>query len=241
MGQKENGTSVGKVILGGIFLLWFIASMIGMYVCSQVDGGAGLMLVILGQFFLVFGIIGIAGNIKKKPFPIIIILFPLAGSALIVWGLSLYMGSEHLLEMLGNAVPYLAVWLFPVIGVILVADTVVRQNYLKRVCTYKIQAKCISVEREWSKGTRNSRGDWVYMPVYSIMHSGREMNVSNGVYTNLNNLKVGEYYYIKINPLNPQEFIDENSRKGNKLSLVLGIIFILLAIPAIILMKTGIV
>ena len=83
MGKNENGTTVAKIIISIVFIVWFMGSIFGMMVCSKLDGGTGLMLALIGQYFLVFGIMGVVGSIKKRPFPAIILLFPLVGIALI--------------------------------------------------------------------------------------------------------------------------------------------------------------
>ena len=52
----------------------------------------------------------------------------------------------------------------------------------------------------------------------------------------MNDYRVGNYYPIMINPLNPEEFLDANNRKGNIVTLVLGIIFVAVIIPIIVYM-----
>ena len=52
----------------------------------------------------------------------------------------------------------------------------------------------------------------------------------------MNDYQVGNYYPIMINPLNPEEFLDANNRKGNIVTLVLGIIFVAVLIPIIVYM-----
>ena len=63
MGKNENGTTVAKLIISIVFIVWFMGSLFGMMVCSKLDGGTGLMLALIGQYFLVFGIMGVVGSI----------------------------------------------------------------------------------------------------------------------------------------------------------------------------------
>ena len=55
-------------------------------------------------------------------------------------------------------------------------------------------------------------------------------------YTNLNHFEIGAYYNIRINPTNPDEYLDENNRKGNNLILILGVVLLVVTLPAIVYM-----
>lgn len=234
--MNENGTNAAKIIISIIFIVWFMGSLFGMMVCSKLDGGTGLMLALIGQYFLVFGIMGVVGGIKKRPFPAIILLFPLVGSALIICGVIMYADMKNAAHMIYEAAPYLLAGIFPVTGVLMIISATSEIRHLKRVCTVEVQAKCISVETRWTQGGEGRRTKRVHMPVYSVYYNGREYTVQNDVYTNMNDYQVGNYYSIMINPLNPEEFLDANNRKGNIVTLVLGIIFVAVLIPIIIYM-----
>lgn len=236
MGKNENGTTVAKIIISIVFIVWFMGSLFGMMVCSKLDGGTGLMLALIGQYFLVFGIMGVVGSIKKRPFPAIILLFPLVGIALIICGVIMYIDMQNAAQMIYEAAPYLLAGIFPVTGVLMIISATSEIRHLKRVCTVEVQAKCISVETRWTQGGKGRRTKRVHMPVYSVYYNGREYTARNDVYTNMNDYQVGNYYPIMINPLNPEEFLDANSRKGNIVTLVLGIIFVAVLIPIIVYM-----
>ena len=53
--QTQNKISLKDKIIGTIFLIWFIASLAGM----MLVGNAYYMLMIFGQYFLVFGLIAL--------------------------------------------------------------------------------------------------------------------------------------------------------------------------------------
>ena len=54
-----------------------------MLFCSKLENHTGILLVLLGQFFLVIGLIAVICNRKAKPYPCILLVFPLAGIIMI--------------------------------------------------------------------------------------------------------------------------------------------------------------
>ena len=148
----------------------------------------------------------------------------------------MYIDMQNAAQMIYEAAPYLLAGIFPVTGVLMIISATSEIRHLKRVCTVEVQAKCISVETRWTQGGKGRRTKRVHMPVYSVYYNGREYTVRNNVYTNMNDYQVGNYYPIMINPLNPEEFLDANNRKGNIVTLVLGIIFVAVLIPIIVYM-----
>lgn len=236
--MQESGKKMGvkEKVLGVILLIWFFGSVVGFFVCSELEDNTGLLLVLFGQYFLVFGIIVVVSNLKKKPFPIITIIFPIVGLSALVCGICMLVGKETALEFIKQYAPYILMWVFPVAGVLVIANSFSQYRYLKRVCTRDIQAKCIDIESEFTKASFEDRRTRVYMPVYSIFYDNREYIIRNYNYTNLVNFEIGMYYYIKINPSNPNEFIDENTKKANMLTLIIGITFIVVTLPVIIFM-----
>lgn len=235
-GSGNKNDAKGKV-LGIIFIIWFFGSMIGFFVCSESDNKIGPLLALFGQYFLVFGIIAVAGNLKKKPFPVIVVIFPIVGLSVLVSGIGMILGGEKVLLFLGQYAPYILIWIFPVVGVLMIVNSFSQYRHLKRVCTRDIQAKCIDIDSRLSRNNaEQGRRRKVYMPVYSIFYNEREYIIRNYNYTNLVKFEIGMYYNIKINPSNPNEFMDENSSKANTLVFVLGIIFIVITAPIIIFM-----
>ena len=155
MGKNENGTTVAKIIISIVFIVWFMGSLFG---------GTGLMLALIGQYFLVFGIMGVVGSIKKRPFPAIILLFPLVGIALIICGVIMYIDMQNAAQMIYEMAPYLLAGIFPVTGVLMIISATSEIRHLKRVCTVEVQAKCISVETRWTQGGKGRRTKRVQMP-----------------------------------------------------------------------------
>lgn len=237
MQDSGNKNDAKSKVLGIIFLIWFFGSMIGFFVCSESDNKIGPLLVLFGQYFLVFGIIAVAGNLKKKPFPVIVVIFPIVGLSVLVSGIGMILGGEKVLLFLGRYAPYIFIWIFPIVGVLMIVNSFSQYRHLKRVCTRDIQAKCIDIDSRLSRNNaEQGRRRKVYMPVYSIFYNEREYIIRNYNYTNLVKFEIGMYYNIKINPSNPNEFMDENSSKANKLVFVLGIIIIVITAPIIIFM-----
>lgn len=236
MGEDEKKNKIKNGIIGAVFLIWFFGSMIAMLVCSKLDNRTGILLALFGQYFLVFGILGVGANRKNKPFPLPILLFPLVGVLLLACGISIWVGGEQALVWLQKNAPYILIWIFPLVGAGMIVSATCNSRHLKRVCTREVQAKCIDVESTWSPDRNGRGGRYVYMPVYSIFYNGEEKILRNYIYTNMNRFEQGEYYYIKINPDNPEEFIDSNNKKAKGMSLILGVVFLVISVPVLVYM-----
>lgn len=234
MGNIQKKCNCKSAIIGLIFLIWFFVSLAGMLIYSKKEGCTGIILAIIGQYFLVFGIIAVVSNRTTKPFPFIVLVFPLVGISLLICGICIQLGGNDVLKMLGKYAPYILIWIFPIAGTVMLVKGTCGIRHLKRVCTREIQAKCIRVEASWTKGTKGHKGHYVYMPVYSIIYNGEERILQNNTYTNGNKFEEGAYYSIKINPDNPDEFMDANSQKANRLLLLLGIALIIITVPSIV-------
>lgn len=122
--------------------------------------------------FLVIGLIAVICNRKAKPYPFIVLVFPLVGIALLVCGIYILTKGEIALSMLDQYAPYILIWIFPLAGIMMIAGTLGKIRYLKQVCTQEVQAKCVDIESASAAGTH--RRKHVTMPVYSISYNGEE-------------------------------------------------------------------
>ena len=235
MSDNHNNNPKG-IIIGMLCLIWGLGSIAAMLFCSKLENHTGILLVLFGQFFLVIGLIAVICNRKAKPYPFILLVFPLAGIALLVCGICILTKGEIALAMLDQYAPYILIWIFPLAGIIMIASAVGKIRYLKRVCTQAVQAKCIDIESASAAGAH--RRKHVTMPVYSISYNGEEKILRKGMYTNLNYFEIGAYYGIYINPENPDEYLDENNRKGYKLIMTLGVVLLAVTVPVIIFVFT---
>ena len=233
MSDNQNNNPKG-IIIGMLCLIWGLGSIAAMLFCSKLENHTGILLVLLGQFFLVIGLIAVICNRKAKPYPFIVLVFPLVGIALLVCGICILTKGEVVLSMLNQYAPYILIWIFPLAGIMMIAGTLGKIRYLKQVCTQEVQAKCVDIESASAAGTH--RRKHVTMPVYSISYNGEEKLLRKGMYTNLNHFEIGAYYNIRINPSNPDEYLDENNRKGNNLILILGVVLLVVTLPVIVYM-----
>ena len=98
--------------------------------------------------------------------------------------------------------------------------------YLKKRCTYEVNAKCVEVSTSHMK-TKQGRRRVIYMPTYSVWLDDKEYRIWNNKYTS-KQYKVGEYYKLKVNPADVNEFVDGNSKSVQGGYLVIGIVFLVI-------------
>ena len=154
MSDNQNNNPKG-IIIGMLCLIWGLGSIAAMLFCSKLENHTGILLVLLGQFFLVIGLIAVICNRKAKPYPFIVLVFPLAGIALLVCGIYILTKGEIALSMLDQYAPYILIWIFPLAGIMMIAGTLWKIRYLKQVCTQEVQAKCVDIESASAAGTQS--------------------------------------------------------------------------------------
>lgn len=224
--MSNNGKSkTSDAIISVVFLIWFVASIIGMVYVAK-TGRTALLLAIFGQYFFVFGIIGLISAISDggfKPKHVPILLFPLVGAGAIAGGFIIQYGSKDLKEKSLAAVPFIFIILFAVIGVGLIIAGLYLCLYLKLVCREYVNAECIEVLE-----TRNSHGGTAWCPVYSYYYNGQYYKVSNDVYTNTVYPSVGQQYELYINANNPMQFYEPHNSRMTGIYMIIFGFFILL-------------
>ena len=225
--NKGNSSKAGTVF-AIIFLLWFIASIGGLIYCSANDMGI-LVLALFGQYFLVFGIIAIVSEIKKKNFNFIILLFPLIGICAISYSIVYYMGITDLAKIMETLLPFGILALFFLIGAGIFIYAIKLNTTTNKRCTYSVDAVCIKRKAQYSR-----KHGKIYCPIYMIEYKGKIYELSDRVYTNIVNVKEGDSRTLMINPDNPHEFIDPvQIRITTIFSMIMGLLF--MVTPAIVL------
>ena len=226
--ENKKKTGIGAILLSVIFLIWFFGSIAAMIYLSQNDKGA-LVVTVFGQVFLVFGLIAVISGIMNKQFQPITLIFPLVGIGCMAGGCIFQFGSETVIKYAEDALPYLFLCIFLIVGVSLVIGTYLHSKRLHEVCNYCITATCVKVKSHYSKGKR------MYCPVYEVYFRGDMIQICNNVYTNMNHITVGESREIYLNPNKPTEFYEPKEEKSMKIVLYfLGILFTIVSIFALI-------
>lgn len=208
----------GQAIVSVVFLVWFIAS-IGLLIYFAKTGKTALTLSVLGQYFLVFGIIGLVGSVsdggfKLKNLPIL--LFPLVGIGAIAGGIIIQYGSEELKKKSIDALPMIFIILFIIIGVCLIIGGLYNALYLKLTCTEYVNAECVEVKKQYNRNHNEA-----YCPVYSFSYNGQNYKVCNEIYTNSYIPAVGQCYEVYINPNNPMKIYEPLRVKGTGMFMII--------------------
>lgn len=218
--ENKTNNSKGGMIIGIIFIIWFIASIGGLIYCNS-NGLEALSVGIFGQYFLIFGIFIIVSEIKKKKFNPIMLLFPLIGIGAIAGALVYQFGNEEQVERLINLLPCSILLIFFLIGVRVLVYAFQISILKRQRCTYPIDAVCIGIKTRFRHKEGRS-----YCPVYMIEYQGKVIELCDEIYSNTNKLKPGDTKRIMINPNNPQDFHEPGQTLVLSIfSLIFGLIF----------------
>lgn len=202
MNEKEK-YSVGQKIFGVVFMIWFVASLVGIIYFTGKENTAFAIL-IFGQYFFVFGIVGIcSGGLTLKTSWIL--LFPAVGLVVMICSGLFIWGSDDITDQLTNLLPVMLISLFIVIGIGMVLGPIVNEKALKKRCTYQIIAKCVRLNKSYMGSGIDDVRKEVYAPVFSYYFRGNEYEIGYDVYKSYGNPEVNDSVEIFINPDNPSE------------------------------------
>jgi len=210
---------VGMILLSIVFLAWFFASMGAMIYCSRHDMGA-IVVILFGQYFLVFGTIAIIANVKSHSFKPIILLFPLIGICAMIGGCIYQFGTEEIIKQLEKILPDLILGAFIACGAVIVVVTYLNASKKKKNCTLCVNAKIVD------KLVHVRDGATVTSPVYEVYYRGEMQRLCDQVFTNMDKCEIGDVREIYINPDRPDEFYDPKiAFAGNAIAYVIGFAF----------------
>lgn len=221
MKSANNKQSLHGKIIGGVFLIWFFASIIALIVFSQINVYYTIM--IMGQYFLVFGLIPLFFKGATK---LISIPFLLVGLSLII--IPFMMMNPSLFKEIDWPKIIVVLFLsgFILTGIALITISIITKKRLEKVCTLTVWAKIVDYNT-----TVSEKGNTLYSPIYLFELGKKKYRVSNEIYTNINVKERGTLVELKVNPDNPNEFLDNN--KVSLFSIILGILFLISSVPVL--------
>ena len=225
-----------KNIWGIVFLIWFVLSLIMLPMSTMFPNPGRAVLIIFGQFLLIFGIIIVKSNLQSRMLAILTI-FPVSGAGIILYQICSIFGGQNVQAFLKDNMTYLILLLFIYIGIALVFAGIYDLTYLKKHCSFAVKAKCVDIKEDYVKG-RNGRSRKVYSPVYEIKDprnkNGKMLKICSEYYSNNMKFQLNEYYVILINPEKPTEFLDKNVNSTNKFMVFIGALFIIMPVLVVI-------
>ena len=211
-----------------IFLTWFIGSIIAILCISlfisNFDNRIGWFLCLFGQYFVVLGVIAIWDMKNDKPFQSIVLMAPLVGIVCCSCGIYILLYGEVAMNKMSELAPYLLYLSVLIAGILFMHTTLSELVYLKKKCTYEVDAKCVDIMTSYTEGRRR-----VYMPIYNILINGQEHIICNEKYSNIK-FEIGKYYKILIDPENINNFFDLNTKYDLTGSLIFELVFIIASI-----------
>ena len=220
--EQPNDSKIGRIV-GIIFLIWFFASMGAMFYFSKVNTYYTMM--IFGQYFLVFGIIPFLGKVKNR---IIGVPFMLVGLACIIIPYLMMKPEINGIVINWDAVIVLLfIIAFILSGLAFILIPIIRTRQLKIRCSIEVVATIVK-----HRTTYSNSGNRLLCPIYEFQFNGKKYKVMNNQYTNIDVKPIGTLVNLKINPDNPEEFLD----KGVSLTVCvfIGLCFLIISIPILI-------
>jgi len=222
-------------VKGGLFFLWFLGSIIALFVVL-IKFGPWLTISVFGQIFFVIGLMVLYSGIRNHNFSPPFLIFVYLGLAAIISGLVLQFGSESLKEAPGEFLAYIGLSIFFFFGVSLITSFYVRTAREKN-CTELVRAYCVDIKKRRRNDEHHYKQHYLYCPVFSFSYKNKLYEVCSNLYTAYINAELGKEYDLYINPDYPHCFKEEGeSGRQAGVEIVLGIFFMCISILAFCLM-----
>ncbi len=224
--KEPENTNQKTNIISILFIIWFIASLIGMCVFAALE--SIYCIAILGQYFLVFGIAALASEEGLKKFNPPGIISAIVGIVIVTITCILIENSNLFVYELNwlNIIVTLFLLIFAIAGIYMIIVNIKKYKNLKENCTVLVYA---TIEKSDSNYNRSKNS--VYNPVYRYKYEG-ETYETNRVSSNKITKEIKTPIVLKINPNKPEEFISESEKFTYILPL--GLCFIVLVVPLLI-------
>lgn len=240
MNNANNNTknSTSSCILSIVFMVWFVASIGGMLYISKQDNKWPL-LALLGQYFLVFGLVFLVNSIKNKKILGPEIIVTLVGAICVYAGIVLPKATPEERESFTRLVPFMFLGLFTFVGLILIINAIPkRKKPATTNCTTPVIASCIDVESYESSDGINMNTP-IYCPIYEFYYNGATYRVKGGSYSNYCNVQIGDQCCLEINPTNPYEYsipdaVSAPDTMSNLIAIGIGVVFIIVSVLGIV-------
>ncbi len=225
MNNHSNYTP-SQIAVSIIFLIWFFGSILAMVFFARNNMGY-LAIGVFGQYFLVFGIIAVVSGIKNKNFNPIFLIVPIVGLGAVIVSVIAQFGSETVLDVLEDSIPYLLLGVFFIAGLIMMIMAFCLYFGNKMRCKDYVVGTCVELLEQY-----NEHGELLVCPVYEANYGMHKLRLCNYIYTNMSDVNVGDVKDLYVNPNNPEEFCGD---KGDvKVSFILGLLgTMFMGIPSI--------
>lgn len=231
----------GNSIVGYIAALLFLGGFFGAIILGSM-GEIPYCIACIGVVVTVLGILIAAGDLSLRK--LYLWVAPILGLMMII--APLYY-TQYILKHAEIDAPSIeriviiaAIFIFGLSGIALVYASVSEKIYIKKCCTQRVIAKCISLDEKLFNSVKGVsatpvRKPRVYAPTWEYEWNGKQYTYIAKDYSNVNVPSVGESYELFINPSKPEEPFEQVSsvRIG---CFVMGILCIMSAILIVILM-----
>ncbi len=228
--MQDNEHSAWYYIKGALFLIWFVASIIALFLTAKT--APWLAISVFGQYFLVFGLIALFSMIKEGKFTPIFLIFLFVGLIAVLFGIVMQYGDEASQASFKQMIPYAGTSIFFVMGILFIINYFVRSNQNKN-CIEIVRATCVDMKKR-KNGTSDGMSYTMYntyCPVFGFTYNGKSYEVNNNIYTQVPDVELGEQIDLYINPQHPKCFREDANIavRQSIAELGFGIFFILIS------------
>lgn len=202
-----------SLILSFVFLLWFVASVVGMVYVSRSAELSWLVPVIFGLIFLVIGTAGLIAMLRAKKKDLWIdIVAMLVVAIIVVLPLIYHFGSEQTKTAITAHIPTLAGAGLLIGGL---CGTLAAYIGQKRAAEkYSTPVEGICIERKSHLG---SGGTVLHCHVYEITLNGETLRLEKEVYSNVGVPQIGESRTLCIDENNLESYVEPIADKSARM------------------------
>lgn len=180
MVKKDNrGVGTAMALVSILTLVWIIGSIVLM-VYSGKTGKIWLLLICLGQFFLIMGIVAMFAVLRSTQKDLWIdLIFIAAGIGCLYYGFMAKFADDFKYSKMVDFVPTLMGIVFLCVGCLILMVEATNRNDLRKSCTYEVIGRCVG--RDLRGGGRRL----AYSPVYEVEYDGVYYTLNKNVFSRI--------------------------------------------------------
>ena len=176
--KKDNrGAGAAMTIVSILALVWIVGSIVMMVYIGK-TGKIWLMLICLGQFFLIMGIVAMFAVLRSTQKDLWIdLVFIVAGIGCLYYGFMAKFSSGFKYSKMVDFVPTLMGIVFVSLGCLILMMEASERSSLRKKCTFEVTGKCVG------RDPRGGGRRLVYNPVYEVEVDGVYYTLNKNVFS----------------------------------------------------------
>ncbi len=215
----KNAKSIISLVISLLVFVWLVGSIVFIAGAGR-SGSYDVMLMLMGQFFLVIGVIALIIMVSESQPPFLGVGVMAVGLTLGALGLVFRFADDDTKALVDRLIPLGVFWLMALGGVGLCVGSWWFKKY--RLSRFE---RVTAVVAELEKARDKVNGHWtdVYIPTYELTYGGERVRLKDTVGTPDMEFKVGDERQLLIGDDLKSFRVADREKKYHRLRIIIGL------------------